>query len=440
MASPGLPLPASYSYPLVVLSILISILAAWAALDLAGRVAAARGGVRRAWLIGGAAASGMGTWSMHFTGMLAFRLPVPVVYDWPTVLISLIPALFASAVAISVVSQPITGFRRALAGGVLMGVGIPALHYIGMAAMRLPAMCHYSPGLLMASILLPMVFCLTGLRFKFLLPDGTTGRHLYKAASTLLLGAANPVMHYTGMAAATFARSATPPDLSHAVPISLVAIEGVTVVPLMVLGVALVTSLMDRLQKESALFDELFDQGPLAVVLTDANNQVLRVNREFTRVFGYTPQEAVGRRLDGLIVPDDSRDEFQRHTEPVMAHGQRMEAEGVRRRKDGSRLHASIIRMPVALPSGQRVVYAILRDITEHKRAEVELHSSRDQLRALAARLQKVREEERTRVAREIHDELGQALTAIKIDLSLAESRHGRRKETRVGIHHETGR
>jgi NO-binding membrane sensor protein with MHYT domain len=105
MAPRGLALPTAYIYLLVVLSVLISILAAWAALDLAGRVAAARGGVRRAWLIGGATASGIGTCSMHFTGMRAFRLAVPVEYDWPTVLISLLPALFASAVAILAVSR-----------------------------------------------------------------------------------------------------------------------------------------------------------------------------------------------------------------------------------------------------------------------------------------------------------------------------------------------
>ncbi len=105
MTSSGLVLPASYGYHLVVLSILVSLLAAWAALDLAGRVAAARGRSRLAWLMGGAAASGIGTWSRHFTGILAFSLPVPVEYEWPTVLISLLPALFASAVTIIVVSR-----------------------------------------------------------------------------------------------------------------------------------------------------------------------------------------------------------------------------------------------------------------------------------------------------------------------------------------------
>ena len=80
----------SHDHRLVVLSVLISILAAYAARDLSERVSDARGRAWLAWLVGGATADGIGTWSMHYTGMLAFRLPVPVQYDWPTVLLSLL--------------------------------------------------------------------------------------------------------------------------------------------------------------------------------------------------------------------------------------------------------------------------------------------------------------------------------------------------------------
>ena len=86
----------SYNYHLVALSVLIAVCAAYAALELAGRTTAARGRVRLAWLVGGATAMGLGIWSMHYIGMLAFALPVPVLYDWPTVLLSLLAAIFAS--------------------------------------------------------------------------------------------------------------------------------------------------------------------------------------------------------------------------------------------------------------------------------------------------------------------------------------------------------
>src|ERR1700683_5296534 len=93
-------LTGSYDYRLVVLSVLLAMLASYAALDLAGRVTAASGSVRFVWLTGGAAAMGLGIWSMHYIGMLAYSLPVAVFYDWPTVLASLLAAILASSVAL----------------------------------------------------------------------------------------------------------------------------------------------------------------------------------------------------------------------------------------------------------------------------------------------------------------------------------------------------
>jgi PAS domain S-box-containing protein len=179
----------------------------------------------------------------------------------------------------------------------------------------------------------------------------------------------------------------------------------------------LLTALVDRLQRQRALLDELFEQAPQAVALMNVDRQVIRVNREFTRVFGYSPQEVLGRSLTGLIVPEESHHEAEKNMD-LAAHGQRVDVEVVRQRKDGCRLQVSVTGVPVSVPGRQIAVYGIFRDITAQKEAEEELQRSFRQLRELTARLQSVREEERARVAREIHDELGQALTAIKLDLA----------------------
>src|SRR3981189_828109 len=110
----------SYNYGLVALSVLIAIFASYAALDLAGRGKAARGWTRAVWLLGGASAMGTGIWSMHYIGMLAFVLPIPVAYHWPTVLLSLFAAIFASVIALYEVSREKMGASRALAGRALM--------------------------------------------------------------------------------------------------------------------------------------------------------------------------------------------------------------------------------------------------------------------------------------------------------------------------------
>jgi NO-binding membrane sensor protein with MHYT domain len=169
MESSNAILAGSYDCPLVAWSVLIAVAASYAAFDLAGRVNAARGWARFYWLIGGATAIGIGTWSLHYVGMLAFLLPVPVQYDWPTSLFSLLAGVFSSAAALFVVSRRQMGLLGTLGGGALMGGSIVALHYIAMDSMRSPAMCHYSPAWVTLSVAVAIAGSLLGLRLGFFL-------------------------------------------------------------------------------------------------------------------------------------------------------------------------------------------------------------------------------------------------------------------------------
>src|SRR5882724_2938501 len=236
----------SYNYALVALSVLIAMFASYAALDLAGRVTAAGGWTRAVWLLGGAGAMGTGIWSMHYIGMLAFILPIPVAYHWPTVLLSLFAAILASVVALGVVSRQKMGWFRALAGSVLMGAGIASMHYIGMAAMRLPAMCRFDSFLVVLSVVFAVLISLAALWITFHFRHEKTGIGWEKLGGAVVMGAAIPVMHYTGMAAANFTPSGMPTDLSHAVSISTLGTGGIAAVTFIVLGLALLTSLVDR--------------------------------------------------------------------------------------------------------------------------------------------------------------------------------------------------
>src|SRR6267378_2582078 len=124
----------------VVLSVLIAALASYAALDLAGRVRSAEGSTRLGWLGGGATVMGLGIWSMHFVAMLAFRLPIPIAYDLPRMLLSVAVAIGASLLALIVVSRAELRPATLTTGGILMGAAIAGMHYIAMASMHvLPA-------------------------------------------------------------------------------------------------------------------------------------------------------------------------------------------------------------------------------------------------------------------------------------------------------------
>jgi len=112
---------------------------------------------------------------MHYIGMLAFILPIPVAYHWPTVLLSLFAAILASVVGLGVVSRQKMGWFRALAGSVVMGAGIASMHYIGMAAMRLPAVCHFSSFLVVLSVVFAVLISLAALWITFHFRDEKTG-------------------------------------------------------------------------------------------------------------------------------------------------------------------------------------------------------------------------------------------------------------------------
>ncbi len=246
MISANAVMTGSYDYGEVARSIVIAVAASYAALDLAGRVTAAHGQARLAWLTGGAIAMGIGIWAMHFKGMLAFCLPVSVEYHWPTVLASLLVAILASAVALYATSRQKMGLVDGLTGSIIMGGGIAGMHYIGLAAMRLPAITRFSPLLVSLSIFLAILFSLVALLMAFDLREETRWTAMRRLGSALVMGAAISAMHYTGMAAATFMPSAVPPSLSHAVSISPLGNNGIVIVTFLVLGAAILTSSVDR--------------------------------------------------------------------------------------------------------------------------------------------------------------------------------------------------
>src|SRR5919199_1318070 len=157
----------SYNAPLVALSVAIAVAASYAALDLAARVTAARGRERLAWLAGGSIALGTGIWSMHFVGMLAFRLPTPVTYDVWLLALSVLVASVASALALFVVSLEAVGLLALIMAGLFMGPAIAGMHYIGMAAMRMPARIQFRSALVSASVAIAITASIAALWFAF---------------------------------------------------------------------------------------------------------------------------------------------------------------------------------------------------------------------------------------------------------------------------------
>ncbi len=384
MLDPNMAMVSSYDYRLVTLSVVIAMLASYAALDLAGRITAARGRVRLAWLVGGATAMGVGIWSMHYIGMLAFSLPVPVLYDWPTVLLSLLAAIFAAAVALFVVSRQRMGWVRALTGSAIMGTGIATMHYTGMAAMRLSAACSYDPLLLTLSVVLAIVISLVALWLTFRFREDGKAIGWWKTASAIVMGAAIPVMHYTGMAAARFTPSTLIPDTSHAVSTSSLGIAGVSAVTLLVLAVAVLTSAVGRRFSVQSLELDASEQRyrlliegvkDYAIFTLTPDGHVTSWNLGAERIKGYRADEIIGRHFSCFYPEEDIRNgKPEQELRTAISEG-RIEDEGWRVRKDGSKFWASVVITALSDSAGHLQGFSkISRDITERKRAQDKIH------------------------------------------------------------------
>ncbi len=243
----------SYSPSLVVISLFVAILASYTALDLSGRIATARGRAVYLWIAGGAIAMGIGVWSMHFIGMLALRLPFALGFDFGITAFSLLVAVLSSGFALWLVSQPQLPAWQVGFGALVMGTGIAAMHYTGMAAMRMTPGIDYDPSLFGASLLIAVAASGAALWIAHNLRRNTPYVRLLRGAAAVVMGVAIVGMHYTGMAAARFA------DESFC-GAALNGLSGkgldnlVLVTTLAVLAIALLTSLLDaRLEARTAV-------------------------------------------------------------------------------------------------------------------------------------------------------------------------------------------
>jgi signal transduction histidine kinase/CheY-like chemotaxis protein len=247
----------TYDLWIVALSYGVAVLAAYVALDMASRVAAAvQAGVSgsRLWLLAGSVAMGAGIWSMHFVGMLAFTLPIPVPYDTGITALSLVFGILSSALALHTVSRASLNAMRLLTAGTIMGCGIALMHYTGMAAIEIRPRPQFDLLLFVTSVALAIAASMAALGISFALRAETVlYRNWKRIGSALVMGFAIWGMHFTGMAATEFSPTSYCLRGANAVDHGWLAAI-VAVSTLLFLGTMLIVSVFDaRLAERNAL-------------------------------------------------------------------------------------------------------------------------------------------------------------------------------------------
>ena len=418
----------TYSIKLVILSYLVAILASHVTLSLAQRLRPTErtGPTHRPlhwpWIVGGAFSMGTGIWSMHFIGMLAFHLPIQVAYDLPLTTTSWVIAVVVSGFALYRFHRNDTTMSGIAVPGVFIGVGIAAMHYTGMAAMRMSPSIDYDPLLFATSVLIAIGASIAALWIAFSMPYGHRGKRWHKIAAASVMGAAIVGMHYTGMAAAHFAPGAVCTSSGPRLDATWLAIM-VAMFTFLILGSTLLLAVIDAqlqstlarsaevlrsaneeleqrvldrtaqlqsanetLQAEMAarqesqqLLQAIIDNSQAAIYVKDLDGRYLLVNRRFEAICGVA-REAVLGRSDHHLFAKEAADAFRDLDIRVARTDYAVTEEETVPQADGPHTYLSV-KAPLRDGAGQiNSIFGISTDITERKRDE-------DRLRSQLARL-----------------------------------------------------
>lgn len=368
-----------YNWTLVLISIMVAIFASLVALDIGRLLLISDQKIKFKWIATGSMILGLGIWSMHFIGMLAFQLPIDVTYNLPIVLISVVPALVASALTLYMISLPGRSLKRLTVGALILSSGILSMHYIGMEAMQMEALLRYDTAIWWLSVLIGYAASFMGLYVLF--NSAKIGkRNISKVLSAIVIGVGIVLIHYIGMAAAMFTYA---PGHSHAVNTGIdhtylgygVSAAAFYILSLTYKSVNLDRKILVQARDSELRFQSLIESAHDAIFVTDQEGHIVQWNSGAVRLFGYT-QEAIAEKSLYLIIPEELHSSYREFihsfltVEEDIALNRTMETTGLDINKNKIPIEVSIGTW--ATEEGKFLSY-IVRDITERKQTEAKI-------------------------------------------------------------------
>lgn len=386
----------TYNSYLVLLSYLIAVTASYSALDLAGRISITKGIRRMLWLILGATSMGLGIWSMHFVGMLAMSLPIPISYDMEYVVLSVVFAIFVSSIALLTVTRRTMGIKELVASGVLMAAGISGMHYVGMAAMIIGIV--YDRLLVLLSIGIAATASALALWLLFYFRKDQS-RHAvwYKLGSALIMGAGIAGMHYTGMYAAHFhlgdnmnyrsGLEIEPNKLGYMITIATLFLLGMTV-----FGVFITKRLSQKdsvIQEHAGWYRSLYHNNADGIISVDTYGLIMSVNPAVSRIIGVPAEGYIHQHVSAfqINVTEELRTlTKERYYQSFDIDSRSYDTTIVH--PDGTKVELNVVNIPVEIEGVVVGNHIIARDVTEEKLAkgQIEHLAYHDELTGLPNR------------------------------------------------------
>ncbi|MGA7749614.1 MAG: MHYT domain-containing protein, partial [Gallionella sp.] len=390
----------------MLLSIMVAVFGSFAALTHAQRMRESDGRAAMLWMVAGGFTLGVAVWSMHFIGMLAFRLPMPIAYDLSLTILSLFSAVAAALLGFGVLRESRISIRRMFLSGLLMSAGISVMHYTGVAALNMSPPIGYDPWIVTLSIVIAIIASWGALLMMYQGERIKLPPLLRFVSGAAIMGFAISGMHYTAMLGMRVQPgSMYPSDSTQIEPNTLAVL--VSLISIMWFSGGILATLFDRrimrhkaeelarleqyhrnlradiLEKEIALLKSLseseersrliLDKAPDAVVNTDESGKIIEWNAEAERIFGHPHSEAIGRDMAELILPEPHRENYRigvtRYLQACESDVLEKRIEITALRKEGEEFPVELSVIP--FQRDNQVFFSVfLHDITERHRIQ----------------------------------------------------------------------
>ncbi len=404
-------MPISWNTSLIILSVTVAIIGSFTALTHAQRMRESDGKSALIWMTVGATTLGLAIWSMHFIGMIAFHLPTELNYDLKLTLFSALPAIAASFLGFYVLRDNFISTRKIFLSGIVMGLGITAMHYTGMSALKLSPAIKYNIGILFLSIAIAIIASWGALLMMYQgeqLKLVSTRRF---ALGSIVMGLAISGMHYTAMLGMDIAPDsiclASGTTLDKNILVFLVGL-----ISLFWFGSGNIAALLDQrtarqhandleqlrqahaelertanakalemtreIRNSEAKTRAVIDAALDCIITIDADGRIIEFNPAAERTFGQTRTSVLGQDISDVIIPPSYRAKhreglarFRKSGTPTMM-GKRIELSAIRASGEEFPIELALSKFT---QEGKPVFTGFLRDITEQKKTEVNIHN-----------------------------------------------------------------